>query len=96
MAKCVDFTNQKWGHALNLMNTKDGGQNWRVSGHSSQDLKVGDFVLIKDEQRTVPYIIKEIRFCKDPRDQFFGSIEFVSGKDPRIKDLEKIMLVANR
>lgn len=96
MAKCVDFTHQRWGHALHLRETKDGGHNWRVHGHSSKDLSVGDFVLIADGERTVPYIIKEIKFCKDPTDQFFGSIEFVSGKDPRIKDLEKMMLVGKR
>jgi hypothetical protein len=86
--KCVDFTVQKWGHALSLRETKDGGHNWRVHGFCKQDLNVGDFVLLKDGYRIVPYIIKEIRFCKDPTDQFFGSIEFVSRKDPRIKDLQ--------
>lgn len=67
---------RRWGHDISYT-PKQNGMTGRIRGWSDMPIKVGDFILMTGRNgATARYRVTKIGFENDPRDLFFGDVEF--------------------
>jgi len=76
-----DYTNQRWGHALLLLDNKIGEFIFRACIFSSKQLSVGDIILSEATSgETGMYMILNLKQMSNPRDQFFAWMTCIGHK----------------
>ena len=71
--KTHDYTIRTWGHNVNW-SVKDevtlSANGWGTG------IRAGDYLLLPNGDRSTRYEVREIRYMRDPRDQWFAELVF--------------------
>lgn len=70
-----DFSVRGWGHDYVIHKVKHEGRVLEVSGWT-RGIKKGDYLIMKNGERTTRYRTAQIEYCSDPSDMFFATLEF--------------------
>lgn len=70
-----DYTFRTWGHDYIIGRVEDGGKRLHVSGWG-EGIRAGHFILLPNGETSTRYQVSEIKYMRDPRDQWFAVLRF--------------------
>ena len=70
-----DLSKKSWGCNYEIMSLENNGYNAKIAGWHS-GIRNGDYLLLKNGDGSTRYKVSSIRYCSDPEDMFFATIDF--------------------
>ena len=73
-----DFRQDRWGHAANVWEAKDGGKTVTMTGHGC-GIEAGDFIIKSNKTGWASYRVDKIEYKNDPPDMWFADCTWAPG-----------------
>lgn len=88
--KAHDYRRGGWGHTANISEVQNEGHNVKMNGFGT-GICPGDYIIKANGTAVASYRVDEIRYSRDPPDQWFAKCTFDPGKFGVLADTNEIV-----
>lgn len=85
-----DFTNEHWGHSINILNWDRDGLTGRAACWVTPGLREGDIVIVRSEQGSMRLVATEVRKAPNVDDMYLFEISVEDPEDPEEQWVTKV------